>query len=71
MSWIVACFCGNLYGAPPDRCVVCGATLAALFGPPADGLSADGLSARGTAVAAVLSGFPELASASGGELDAS
>src|SRR4029077_3238010 len=53
-------FCGNLYSAPPDRCVVCGATLATLFGPPTDGPSTDGLSARGTAVAAVLSGSAEM-----------
>jgi hypothetical protein len=24
MSWTVACFCGNVYTAPPDRCGVCG-----------------------------------------------
>ena len=24
MSWTVACFCGNVYAAPPDRCDVCG-----------------------------------------------
>jgi predicted pyridoxine 5'-phosphate oxidase superfamily flavin-nucleotide-binding protein len=23
MSWTVACFCGNVYTAPPDRCDVC------------------------------------------------
>lgn len=27
MSWTVACFCGNVYTAPPDRCVACGSTL--------------------------------------------
>lgn len=26
MSWIVACFCGNVYTAPPDRCDECGCT---------------------------------------------
>jgi hypothetical protein len=24
MSWTVACFCGNVYTTPPDRCEVCG-----------------------------------------------
>jgi predicted ester cyclase len=24
MSWTAACFCGNVYFAPPDRCDVCG-----------------------------------------------
>jgi hypothetical protein len=23
MRWTVACFCGNVYTAPPDRCNVC------------------------------------------------
>jgi hypothetical protein len=27
MTWTVACFCGNLYTAPPDRCDACGSTL--------------------------------------------
>ncbi|MGH2867209.1 MAG: hypothetical protein ACRDNK_06515 [Solirubrobacteraceae bacterium] len=27
MSWTVACFCGNVYTAPPDRCDACGSTL--------------------------------------------
>ena len=27
MSWTVACFCGNLYTAPPTRCDVCNRTL--------------------------------------------
>jgi hypothetical protein len=27
MTWTVACFCGNTYAAPPDRCDVCGATV--------------------------------------------
>lgn len=26
MTWTVACFCGNVYTAPPDRCEVCGST---------------------------------------------
>lgn len=27
MSWTIACFCGNIYTAPPDRCAVCGSTI--------------------------------------------
>jgi hypothetical protein len=27
MSWTIACFCGNVYTAPPDRCDACGSTL--------------------------------------------
>jgi hypothetical protein len=27
MTWTVACFCGNVYTAPPDRCVACDNTL--------------------------------------------
>lgn len=27
MTWTVACFCGNVYTAPPDRCEVCGGTV--------------------------------------------
>ena len=27
MTWTVACYCGNIYSAPPDRCTVCGCTL--------------------------------------------
>lgn len=27
MSWTVACFCGNVYFAPPDRCEVCGRSI--------------------------------------------
>jgi hypothetical protein len=27
MSWTIACFCGNVYTAPPDRCDTCGSTL--------------------------------------------
>ena len=29
MTWTVACFCGNVYSAPPDRCEVCGHTVEA------------------------------------------
>jgi hypothetical protein len=27
MTWTVACFCGDVYTAPPDRCDACGSTL--------------------------------------------
>lgn len=27
MTWTVACFCGNVYTAPPDRCAVCGQSI--------------------------------------------
>jgi hypothetical protein len=27
MTWTVACFCGNVYTAPPDRCDACASTL--------------------------------------------
>jgi hypothetical protein len=27
MSWTIACFCGNVYTAPPDRCAACDRTL--------------------------------------------
>src|ERR1700758_24687 len=27
MSWTIACFCGNIYTAPPNRCAVCGSTI--------------------------------------------
>jgi hypothetical protein len=27
MSWTVACFCGNVYAAPPDRCEICGRSI--------------------------------------------
>jgi hypothetical protein len=30
MSWTVACFCGNVYSAPPERCAVCGCSIAPL-----------------------------------------
>lgn len=29
MTWTVACFCGNVYTASPERCDVCGSTLEA------------------------------------------
>ena len=27
MSWTVACFCGTVFHAPPDRCPTCGTPL--------------------------------------------
>jgi hypothetical protein len=27
MSWTVACFCGNVYTAPPNGCEVCGCSI--------------------------------------------
>jgi len=27
MAWTIACYCGNVYTAPPDRCEICGSTL--------------------------------------------
>lgn len=27
MSWTVACFCGSVYAAPPNRCAVCGSSI--------------------------------------------
>jgi hypothetical protein len=29
MSWTVACFCGNVYTAPPNGCEVCGCSMEA------------------------------------------
>jgi hypothetical protein len=27
MAWTIACYCGNVYTAPPNRCEICGTTL--------------------------------------------
>jgi len=27
MAWTIACYCGNLYTAPPNRCEICGSSL--------------------------------------------
>jgi hypothetical protein len=34
MSWTIACFCGNVYTAPPDCCDACGSTLDHVAGGP-------------------------------------
>jgi hypothetical protein len=49
MSWTVACFCGNIYTAPPDRCDACGSTL--------DDAAPRDASTRRTATAADVHGF--------------
>ena len=33
MGWIVACFCGNTYATPPNRCEVCGGSIDAFPAP--------------------------------------
>jgi hypothetical protein len=33
MSWTVACFCGNTYTSPPNRCQVCGSSVDELDAP--------------------------------------
>jgi hypothetical protein len=53
MSWTVACFCGNVYTAPPDRCDVCGCSIGGADSgdlatkPAVDGGEAHGLAAAG------------------------
>jgi len=32
MSWTVACFCGTVFEAPPDRCPTCDAHVPAVHG---------------------------------------
>ena len=47
MSWTIACFCGNIYTAPPDRCAVCGRTIEdAASRPNAGATDADALAPR-------------------------
>jgi hypothetical protein len=47
MSWTIACFCGNIYTAPPDRCAVCGSTIEDAAPRPAAGATgADSLAPR-------------------------
>jgi len=42
MNWTVACFCGNVYTAPPNRCDECGCT----FGEPAPSPAASATEVR-------------------------
>jgi hypothetical protein len=47
MSWTIACFCGNVYTALPDRCDACGSTLdPAATRPTAIATDGHALSAR-------------------------
>jgi hypothetical protein len=47
MSWTIACFCGNVYTAPPDRCDACGSTLdQAATRPTASATDVPALAAR-------------------------
>jgi hypothetical protein len=51
MSWTIACFCGNIYTAPPDRCAVCGNTIEdAAPRPNASATDAAALVTRGAAM---------------------
>jgi hypothetical protein len=50
MSWAVACFCGNVYAAPPDRCEVCGCSIDGdESGDPARSEARDARGVRGLA----------------------
>ena len=50
MSWTVACFRGNVYAAPPDRCEVCGSSIDGDdCGDPAASEARDACEARGLA----------------------
>ena len=33
MSWTVACFCGNTFTTPPNRCEVCGESVEEFVAP--------------------------------------
>ena len=47
MSWTIACFCGNLYAAPPDRCDACASTVEqAATQPTASATDVPALAAR-------------------------
>jgi predicted ester cyclase len=39
MSWTVACFCGNVYTAPPNGCEVCGCSVEAATSGTTEGRS--------------------------------
>jgi predicted ester cyclase len=65
MSWTIACFCGNVYTAPPDRCDACGSTLDhAVTRPTTSATDGQALAARADFRAA----FPELAFGATAEL---
>jgi hypothetical protein len=47
MSWTIACFCGNVYTAPPVRCDACGSTVdQAATRPTASATDVPALAAR-------------------------
>jgi hypothetical protein len=47
MSWSIACFCGTIYTAPPDRCPVCGSTVDRVSPRPTAGTTdVDAVAAR-------------------------
>jgi hypothetical protein len=47
MSWTIACFCGNVHTAPPDRCDACGSTVdQAATRPTASATDVPALAAR-------------------------
>ena len=47
MSWTIACFCGHVYTAPPDRCDACGSTFDhAATRPTASATNVSSLAAR-------------------------
>gem|GEM_PF-6771371 len=50
MSWTVACFCGNVFTTPPDRCEVCGRAVDACAAARGDGRSVDRPGADGRSV---------------------
>lgn len=50
MSWTVACFCGNVYAAPPARCEACGRSIDGNdSGDPATSEARDAREVRGLA----------------------
>jgi hypothetical protein len=59
MSSIVACFCGNVYTAPPERCDVCGCSIdGADSGHPANSPRQDaGEVSEGEVIARVMLDF--------------
>lgn len=51
MRWKVACFCGNVYTAPPNRCEVCGSSLEGPAFDDAAGGSGNGFYRQGDTAA--------------------